>query len=241
MAFYLMRIEGEGSTVTRETIRVGAIAGWIGLSGLILLVVGMPMAIAGQPPTGSSPLGEQLAYFGHASLAPFAVLGALASVAIVPFAIGLRTALRGDGSGAIAPMADAGLGLVLTTIPLYLLSGVLGTVLVDAAARDQATFSTLFRFYDVLYNGAADVFEGAWIAAFSIAMLGGAMPRWLAWLGIAVGLSRWIKAFAPFVAAAGVVGLPGTILFLLWFVGTLVSLTGAARRTPSAALRSAMA
>jgi hypothetical protein len=57
------------------------------------------MLVAGQPPTAASPLAEQLAYFGHGALAPFAVLGALVSVAIIPFALALRTALRERGSG----------------------------------------------------------------------------------------------------------------------------------------------
>src|SRR5689334_15059902 len=161
----------EEARMSNHTIRFGAVAGWIGLLGVALVIVGTPMLIAGQPPTAASPLAEQVAYFAHPSLAPFAVLGALVSVAILPFALGLRAALQaGREDSAAANFASYGVGLVTVTIPLYLISEVLGTALVDAAGRDPGTFSTVFRIYDVLYNGAADVFEGAWIGAFSIAM-----------------------------------------------------------------------
>jgi hypothetical protein len=211
-------------------MQLGAAAGWVGLLGVFFVIIVAPMAIAGQPPTTSSTLAEQLAYFGHPALEPFAVLGALVSVAIIPFALGLRAALREpDPDGAPGVFADVGLGLVVATVPLYLISEVLATALVGAAGRDPGTFATLFRAYEVLYNGAADVFEGAWIAAFSVAMLGGAYPRWIAWLGIVVGASRWLKAFAPFVPSLGAIDLPGGLLFLVWFAATVIALTRVAR------------
>ncbi len=85
----------------------------------------------------------------------------------------------------------------MVSVPVYIVSGTLGATLVQAADGDAATFATLFRLYEVTYDGAADVLEGTWILSFSIASFGGAFPRWLGWLGIALGLSRWVKATIP--------------------------------------------
>src|SRR2546423_5095587 len=55
--------------------------------------------------------------------------------------------------------------------------------------------------------------------------------RWIGWLGVAVALSRWIKAFVP------VSGVPETIipisgiLFLAWFLAIVVALTRVAMRS----------
>src|SRR4026209_2111456 len=185
-------------------IRVGAAAGWVALVGVTVLLVIGPMVIAGQPPSSLSSPAEVAAYFGHGSLAPlYGVVGPLVVLsAIVPFAIGLRAALRaGAPGGRTAAFADYGVGFLLVAAALYAVSGSMVAGLVDAAGRDVGALMTLFRQYDVLYDAAADVPEGAWLGAFSIAMIGGPMPRWVGWLGFIVAGSRWLKAFAPFVPA----------------------------------------
>jgi hypothetical protein len=220
-------------------IRLGAAAGWIAFIGVTLLLVIGPMMLAGQPPSALSSSAEVAAYFGHGSLAPlYGVVGPLIVLTtIVPFGVGLRAALRsGASDGRTAAFADYGLVFLVIAAALYAVSGSMVAGLVDAAGRADGTLTSLFRQYDVLYDGAADVLEGAWIGAFSVAMLGGALPRWIGWLGIVVGLSRWLKAFAPFVPALVPLAIPGGVLFLLWFLVTVIGLTRSARRVPALAV-----
>jgi hypothetical protein len=214
-------------------LQVGAAAGWVAFVGVTLLLVVGPMLIAGQPPTALSPTAEVIAYFGHGLLGPlYGVVGPIVVIStIIPFAIGLRAALQsGAGDGRTMAFADYGLGFLLVAAGLYAVSGSMVAGLVDAAGRDSGTMTTLFRQYDVLYDGAADVLEGAWIGAFSVAMLGGGLPRWIGWLGVVVGLSRWLKAFAPFAPALVPLGIVGGLAFLLWFLAAVVALTRVARR-----------
>lgn len=166
----------------------------------------------------------------YGGLGPLVVI-----VAIIPFGIALRTALGGSGrDDRTNVFADYGLAFLVVAAPVYADSGAMVAGLVDAVGREPGTLATLFGQYDVLYDAAADVLEGAWIGAFSIAMLGGAFPRWVGWLGVLVGLSRWIKAFAPFVPALVPIALPGGILFLVWFAAAVVALSCVALRIPTA-------
>ncbi len=213
-------------------VRLGALAGWIGLVGVMGAFVLVPMLVAGQPPTIATDLPTVMAYFRHPE---FIVINGyvgvfVGAVAILAFGYGLRAALREMGTERGRTFADVGLALLVVSVPIYVVSSALGATLVHAADGDAATFGTLFRLYETLYDGTADVLEGAWIISFSIAMLGGAMPRWLAWLGIALGLSRWIKGAIPFGAPLDPIIPISGILFAAWFVLVVVGLTYVARR-----------
>lgn len=212
-------------------VRLGSIAGWVALIGVVSLLIAIPMALAGQPPTVNSDPASVVAYFRHPELALInAALAPFVGVALVPFTYGLRSALRSGMSATSRTLADVGFALVLVTVPVYVLSSALGAALVQAAGGDTATFASLFRFYDLLYNAGADVLEGAWIGAFSLAILAGSLPRWLGWLGVAVMLARWIKAFVPVAPVPEIVVSIGGVLFLAWFLGIVVTLTREARR-----------
>jgi hypothetical protein len=224
-------------------IRLGAAAGWIGFLGVVVGLIVIPMALAGQPPTMATDPTVAMTYFRHPEfatingyLAPF-----IGAVAIVAFGYGLRAVLRQSPDERSRTFADLGLALVVVSVPVYIVSGSLGATLVHAAEGDVATFATLFRLYETLYDGAADVLEGAWILSFSLAMLGGALPRWLGWLGIALGLSRWIKAAIPFGAPLEAVIPISGILFVAWFLLAVVALTNVARRPGLVPARSAAA
>jgi hypothetical protein len=224
-------MEGSGMD-TSYPVRLGAAAGWIGFVGIVAGFIIVPMMLAGQPPTMNTDLPAVMAYFRHPEFAVInGFLGVfVGAVAIVAFAYGLRTALSQTGDVRTRTFADLGLAILMISVPVYIVSGTLGATLVQAADGDAGTFATLFRLYEVTYDGAADVLEGAWILSFSIAALGGAMPRWLAWLGIALGLSRWVKATIPFGAPLEVIIPISGILFVAWFLCMVIALTNAARR-----------
>lgn len=224
-------MEGSGMD-TSYAVRLGAAAGWIGFVGIVAAFIVVPMMLAGQPPTMNTDLTAVMAYFRHPEFAVInGFLGVfVGAVAIVAFAYGLRTALHQTGDSRTQTFADLGLAILIVSVPVYIVSATLGATLVQAADGDAGTFATLFRLYEVTYDGAADVLEGAWILSFSIASLGGAFPRWLGWLGIALGLSRWVKATIPFGAPLeGIIPISG-ILFIAWFLCMVIALTNAARR-----------
>ena len=213
-------------------IRLGAVAGWLGLAGITFAFIVIPALLAGQPPTVNTPPAAVVAYFRHPEFAALnGVIGVFVGIlTIVPFAFALRS-LLGAARDRARTFADLGLALVLVAAPVYLVSSALAAMLVQAATGDAATFATLFRLYDVLYDGGADVLEGAWIGAFSVAaILGGGLPRWIGWLGVAVALSRWVKAFVPVAPVPEIVITISGLLFLAWFVASVSALTRAAYR-----------
>jgi hypothetical protein len=216
-------------------VRLGAAAGWVGLIGVVFAFIAIPMAIAGQPPTVNTAPEAVIAYFRHPEFALIdGVLGVFVGiVAIVPFGYGLRSALKAGPGPQARAFADLGFAFLLVAAPAYLVSSALGAMLVQATAGDPGTFASLFRFYDVLYDGGADVLEGAWIGAFSVAILYSELPRFVGWLGVVVMVSRWIKAFIPVAPVPEIVAPIGGVLFLAWFLAIVVVLTRTARRPAS--------
>jgi len=214
-------------------VRLGAVAGWIAFIGVTVALIVVPMALAGQPPTVLTDPAVVMAYFRHPE---FALINGVLAVfvgilAILAFAYGLRSVLVSGGDARARTFADLGLMVLIVTAPVYLVSGALGAMLVQAADGDPATFATLFRLYDLIYNGGADVLEGAWIGAFSIAALGGSLPRWLGWLGVLVMISRWIKAFVPVAPVPEAIIPIGGVLFVAWFLAVVVLMTREAQRS----------
>ena len=210
--------------MNRFGLRIGAVFGWIAFLGVTIGLVVLPMAIAGQPPTLHSAAVDVRTYFGHQELAVVNALSPLIAIALIPFALALRNALR-DGDDTARFAADVGILAVIVAAPLYVISSSLGVALAGLATGDANAFDASFRLYSVLYDGGADFLEGAWVGAFALAMLGAPEGRWLGGLGVAVALSRWVKATAPVVALPDALALVGGIAFLVWFAWTVVWLT----------------
>jgi len=212
-------------------IRMGAAAGWLALIGVVVGLVIIPATIAGQPPTTYTEISLVSAYFAHPQLAILlGLVSGFIAVAFIPFGLGLR-AVASSGRERERAFADVGLAILVIAMGINLVSGALGAALVDVAARSGAELAPLFRLHEVLYNGLADVLEGAWIGAFSLAMLGGAMPRWIGWFGVAFGLAHWVKALEPFVRLPDAVDLLFGPLLVVWFLATVAALTRTALRS----------
>lgn len=216
----------------RLDVKLGAIAGWIGFFGILIAFIAIPTALAGQPPTVNTDAAAVMAYFRHPEFVAInAVIGVFVGVlTIVVFGHGLRAALSAGQDPRARLMAELGLLLLVVTVPVYVISSAFGAMLVQAASGDAATFATLFRFYDLLYNGAADVLEGAWIGAFSAAILWSPLPKWIGWLGLIVMATRWIKAFIPVTGGPEAILPIGGIAFLIFFVAVVAALTRESRR-----------
>jgi hypothetical protein len=211
--------------------RVAAVTGWIALLGITIVLIAFPVALAGTPPTGATSLQDAMAYFRHPEFAVSSAILAVfvGAVAVIPFGIGLRSLTAGGDSRA-SVFAEIGFYLLVATIPVYVVSGALGATLTAVANGDETVFDALFRLYQLLYNGAADVLEGAWIGAFSLAGVFGTLPRWLAWLGLATALSRWVKAFMPVATIPDAIIPVSGVLFIAWFLGVVSALTRDVRR-----------
>jgi hypothetical protein len=219
-------------------VRLAATTGWIGVVGIVVALIVIPMALAGQPPTVNTEPGAVMAYFRHPE---FAIINGVLAVfvgvlTLVPFGYGLRSILLASEDRRARTFADLGMALLLVAAPIYLMSGALAAMLVQAADGDPATFATLFRLYDVLYDGGADVVEGAWIGAFSVAVLWSRLPGWVGWLGLVVMVGRWIKAFVPVAPVPELVSPIGGVLFIVWFFAIVVAVTREARRPAASAI-----
>jgi hypothetical protein len=208
------------------SLRAGAAAGWLAFVGVAVGLVAIPMAIAGQPPTISSSTAEVRAYFGHGELAMVETLSPIIAIAMLPFALALRAVLRPQG-GPAAFASEVGLLAIIVAVPLYVVSSALGAALVHVAGTGGAAFDVLFRTYSVLYDGAADFLEGAWVGAFALAMTSLPATRWVGWLGLAVAASRFVKALAPVVPLPDALAIVGGIAFLVWLAAVVIWLTRA--------------
>jgi hypothetical protein len=216
---------------TRITLRLGAAAGWVAFLGVVGGLIVIPTVIAGQPPTIRTPEADVARYFAHPEFVGlFAVVATLlAGIPIIPFGLGIR-AMAAEGSARSRVLADMGLLVLIATVPVYVASDALGAALA-ASQSDGAVFGSIHQLYELLYNGSADVLEGAWIGAFSLAMLDTTLPRWVGWLGLVLAASRWIKAFVPVTPAIpeAIIAVSG-VLFLTWFLTIVVALTRRALR-----------
>lgn len=221
-------------------VRIGAVAGWIFLIGVLVVLLILPTLIAGQPLSATVDADRIRTYFAHQELAPLiGLFPPFLSVAVVTFGLALREVFR-DRPGAHF-YATGGLAFLLVTSALYVTQAALAATLITLATTGGEEIVPVFRFYDVLYNNAADVLEGTWILGFSLAMLkSSTFPSWIGWVGVVVAVSRWAKAFAPFTGAFpdAILALLGVFLFV-WLGATVIQLTRLARtvaknQTPTA-------
>lgn len=210
------------------SVRVGAWSGWISLVGVLVALVVLPTAIAGAPPIAATDMTAVRAHFAHAELAwLLGLANTFVIVAIIPFGLGMRTWLA--TTPAARYLATLGLAFLVVSAGLYLVQGALAAALVQAS-RDGGEIAGLYRFYDVLYNSAADVLEGSWVLGFGLAMAvqDGPMLRWVGALGVLVGITRWGKALIPFAGPApDAIPMVLGLLFFVWFAAAVVGLTRA--------------
>ena len=213
-----------------------AVAGWIAFVGVAGGLILVPTIIAGQPPTMNTATADAIAYFRHRELIPLnAVISVfIAALPILPFGLGIWQVLGAGPDPRAATWADLGFLTLVVTVPIYVVCSALGAAL-SFAVDAPASFTMLHQLYQLLYNGAADVLEGAWIGAFALAALWAPVPRWLGWLGLVLATSRWVKAFVPVAAVPEAIIAISGVLFLAWFLAIVVVVTRAARREPRAA------
>lgn len=210
-------------------VRIGAIAGWLSLAGILTFSVIGPMVIAGPRVSGTLDAGTIQPYFRHQALAPFSAGEFLIMLAFVPFVLALRQALSPDDRARF--LSQVGLAFALIAAPLYLVDGAIHATLVTVATSG-GDLLPLFRFWDILYNSATYLAEAGYAFAFARAMRDvRAFPRWMPWWGVIVGALQLVNMSALFVGIPDNLTLIGNLAFMLWFVGASIGLTRLARRT----------
>lgn len=209
-------------------VRIGAIAGWLSLAGILTFSVIGPMVIAGPRVSGTLDAKIIQPYFRHEALAPFSAGEFVIMLAFVPFVLALRQALSPDDRASF--LSQVGLAFALIAAPLYLVDGAIHATLVTVA-MSGGDLLPLFRFWDILYNSATYLAEAGYAFAFARAMRDArAFPRWMPWWGVIVGALQLVNMSALFVGIPDNLTLIGNLAFMLWFVGASIGLTRLAHR-----------
>jgi hypothetical protein len=207
--------------------RIGAVAGWLALAGILAFSVFGPMVVAGQRVSGTLDPAVIAAYYRHAALAPVSAAAFSIIVFFLPFALALRQVLSLDARARF--LSTLGLAFAVAAVPLYLSDASLQAALVGAAAAGSDVVP-LFRFWDIQYNSASYVLEAGYVAAFSMAMRAApSFPRWMPRYGLIVAASLLVNATALFVGIHDNLTLIGNLALVGWFIGTNVGLSRVAR------------
>ncbi len=183
---------------------------WLALCGVVwpILVVLAFTAVGGDTPDDKASAATVVSYYrDHKTQSMIAaVMVTIGAVLLVLFAARLHEVLRGDGSSNAAISNAAFGGAVILASGLFLLAAV-HFALVQAADHRFAGAAQTINVIDsndffVLIGGIAILMLASGIATVRQP----ALPRWLGWAAIVIGV----------VALAGPIGFFGAILSVIW-------------------------
>ena len=190
--------------------RVLAIAGVLWAALIVAAVV-----LTGDQPSNSDSVATVFNYWhdNQSSEIAAAVIGQLAAVLIVLFGAGVRSALR-SGEAGEATYSVIAFGGAVVAAAGFAVAGMVN--LAGAAAADQGAHGAVYTINQL--NAASWIPFTAGLALIMLAAgIGGlrtlALPRWLSWVGIALGVA--------FMTPAGALGF---ILVPFWVVAVSVAL-----------------
>lgn len=203
--------------------RVGAVAGWSALLGILLFEVIGPMIVAGQRVSGTLDPTAIASYYGNSALQYFVPAVFLTAAIFLVFGVALFETLGGSEPARF--LARIGLAFLIVEIPLVITKSALMGTLVSIAASPGALVP-LFRFWDVLYNGGVYLAEAGLVLAFASAMrYVPGFPRWLPRFSLLVGALQLVNMMALFVGIPDSLTIIGNLAFMIWFIGANVGLT----------------
>jgi len=215
--------------------RIGSIAGWLTLIGILGFEVIVPQAIAGQRVSGTTDAAAISAYYGHSTLSPVVGLGGFVILlAFLPFVTAMRASLPGDERTRL--LATIGVAFAVAAAPLYVVKSAIAATLVSIAGGGGDVVP-LFRLWDLLYNGGVYAFEAGWILGLGLAAAGApGFPRWFAALTALVGGLQLVNMTGLFLGIPDAATLPGNIALAGWLavasygLGRLAAGVGQGRR-----------
>jgi len=205
----------------RSVPRIGSLAGWIGLVGILGYHVALTIA-AGTRISGTLDAAAIRAYYGHSIVALAGVEQFLVLVPVAIFAVALRQVL------ADSPMRRLLTGVALVAVVAELpaiLTAIAAEAALVAAVQAQESVVGLFRFWDALYNSGVYVLEATWVLAFGLAMRGvPAFPGFMSWFSPLAALLLGINVLAIWVGIPDAATLPSSLLFAIWLGGASLGL-----------------
>jgi len=200
-----------------SSTRIGSVAGWLTLVGILAFEVIGPSLAVGQRVTGSTDRGTIEAYYGNSVLLTFGLGQFAAIVGFVVFATALREALVRRESASF--WANAGFAFALVAAALLLTRSAVEMALVRTLAVGGDILPTFFA-YDFVYNGALYAMEAGYPLAFAMAIASAgwrSTPRWYPVLAAIVSVAQVVNMTSLIVGLPLAVTLPGNILFAVWF------------------------
>jgi hypothetical protein len=202
--------------------RVGMIAGWITLAGILVFSVIGPSIIAGQRVSGTFDVAAIKAFYSHRELALFHLFGFVTILAMVPYIAALRKVLKITERSNFWSLA--GFAFAIASIALYAADNSLEVSLVGIV-QNGGEVVPLFRLWDVLYNSGSYITEAGYVACFGLAMRDVAsFPRWMQAMGIIVALLQIINASAIHVGIPDQFTIVGNLALISWFIGANIGL-----------------
>ena len=213
--------------------RIAGIALLVTLLSIVVLYGGSS-AVAGTRPDDAVDTSSVSAFFGHDALRPFLLQALISVFGSVTFALAFRRYASAWSRTAQADaVVDLGAALVLIEAPVLVVALGLELALVQLVSLgDRTAILPVFMAWDWIDNGTMLWLEFGWMALIGLAgWMTGALPRWLAGLGIAVAL-----LIALFAAPALPLRYPlGTSLvaygpFMVWMLTAGVYLARGGRR-----------
>lgn len=225
--------EGSAGVVSRVGVEdVGVVSKWTGWALLavalsLAVVHGGAIAIAGDRVTGSADLDQITAYYSHGALLFLYWQHGLGVLLFGAFVVGFWSLMSARVTSALDRLL-LGLGVVAgaAVIPVALteLGFQAGMVKLAQAGATEPLLGAFF-IWDWIYNGLFYWLEVIWVGSFSLVMYRTrSVPPWLSLSGIGIAI---LHVFHSTVLIAGLpdsTTLPGSGLFLLWFIALGVTL-----------------
>lgn len=184
-------------------------------------------------PLPSAPIEEAARYVdgSGAAVLSVGVFQMLSAVALFIFAGSVTSMVRraDNESGTLFTLTRAG---GIAAAALLLVCGILGMVLVPVAVSGNLDLLSIVRNANFLTGGTLHVASlGIFIGAASLAARRRrALPRWLCWLGIVVGIVGLLSLASVFVYFANAFILLGRMLAFVWSIATGIALARGIQR-----------
>ncbi len=219
--------------------RIGSVAGWLTLAGILAFEVIGPSLAVGPRVTGSADRGAIEAYYANTVLLAFGLGQFAVIIAFLVFATALRETLVRRETATF--WANVGYACALVAAALLLVRSAIEMALVRTLAAGSDILPTFFV-WDFAYNGAVYAMEAGYPAAFAMAI---ASAGWRSTPRIYPGLAAIVSALQLINMTSLVVGLPmavtlpGNIAFAVWF-GVTVWILGRQESVVEAAPRAAV-
>ena len=222
-----------------SSTRIGSVAGWLTLAGILAFEVIGPSLAVGQRVTGSTDRGAIEAHYANSVLLLFGLGQFVVIIGFLVFATALREALVRRESATF--WANVGFACALVAAALLLVRSAIEMALVRTLAAGSDILPTFFV-WDFTYNSALEAMEAGYPAAFAlaIAMAGWrSTPRWYLGLTAIVFVFKLIHMTSLVFGLPLAVTLPGSIAFVVWF-GVTVWILGRQESVVEAAPRAAV-